>query len=79
VVLAILLDRYERESGLSLIVNFYDHADFNFLNWYCRFDGDGMIHGLNIKDGKATYVARYVRTSRLEQEEFYGAPKFVKV
>ncbi len=45
----------------------------------CRFDGDGMIHGLNIKDGKATYAARYVQTSRLLQEEHYGASKFVKV
>jgi carotenoid cleavage dioxygenase-like enzyme len=38
-----------------------------------------MIHGLNIKDGKATYVARYVQTSKLQQEERYGAPKFLKV
>jgi len=32
-----------------------------------------------MKDGQATYVARYVRTSRLEQEEKFGAPKFSKV
>jgi len=44
-----------------------------------RFDGDGMIHGLNIKDGKATYATRYVQTSRLLQEECHGASKFVKV
>jgi carotenoid cleavage dioxygenase len=41
--------------------------------WSCR-----MLHGLKIKDGKATYVARFVRTSRLEQEENYGAAKFLK-
>ncbi|KAI3939695.1 hypothetical protein MKX01_029857 [Papaver californicum] len=38
-----------------------------------------MIHGLRIKDGKATYVSRYVRTSRLKQEEYFGAAKFLKV
>ncbi|KAJ7569398.1 hypothetical protein O6H91_01G076300 [Diphasiastrum complanatum] len=45
-------------------------------NW---FDGDGMLHGLRIKDGAATYVSRYVKTSRLKQEEFYGAAKFLKI
>jgi len=45
------------------------------IHW---FDGDGMLHGLKMKDGQATYVARYVRTSRLEQEEKFGAPKFLK-
>ncbi|KAG5627480.1 hypothetical protein H5410_012698 [Solanum commersonii] len=43
------------------------------------FDGDGMIHGLQIKDGKATYVSRFVRTSRLKQEEFFGGAKFMKI
>ena len=38
-----------------------------------------MIHGLHIKDGKATYVSRYVRTSRLKQEEYFGGAKFMKV
>lgn len=46
---------------------------------YHWFDGDGMIHGLRIKDGKATFVSRYVRTSRLMQEEFFGGPKFLKI
>ncbi|KAF3617857.1 Carotenoid 9,10(9',10')-cleavage dioxygenase 1 [Capsicum annuum] len=45
---------------------------------YHWFDGDGMIHGLHIKDGKATYVSRFVRTSRLKQEEFFGGAKFMK-
>ncbi|KAF8398390.1 hypothetical protein HHK36_017317 [Tetracentron sinense] len=57
-------------------------------HWYCGtyipylcfelFDGDGMIHGMHIKDGKATYVSRYVRTSRLKQEEYFGGSKFMK-
>ncbi|GAB2289035.1 Dixin [Dionaea muscipula] len=46
---------------------------------YHWFDGDGMVHGLRIKDGKATYVSRYVRTSRLRQEEFFGGAKFMKI
>ncbi|KAK1425294.1 hypothetical protein QVD17_20645 [Tagetes erecta] len=46
---------------------------------YHWFDGDGMIHGLRIKDGKPTYVPRYVRTARLEQEEFFGGAKFSKI
>jgi hypothetical protein len=37
-----------------------------------------LLHGLNIKDGKATYVAHFVKPSKLEQEEYYGATKFVK-
>ncbi|KAK1352246.1 hypothetical protein POM88_053510 [Heracleum sosnowskyi] len=40
---------------------------------------DAMIHGLRIKDGNATYVSRYVRTSRLKQEEALGGAKFQKV
>lgn len=38
-----------------------------------------MIHGLRIKNGKATYVSRYVKTSKLKQEEFFGGAKFAKV
>ncbi|KAF3780589.1 Carotenoid 9-10(9'-10)-cleavage dioxygenase [Nymphaea thermarum] len=48
------------------------------LSSYHWFDGDGMIHGLRIKDGKATYVSRFVRTSRLKQEEVFGRAKFMK-
>lgn len=52
---------------------------FKPVSGYHWFDGDGMIHGVNIKDGKATYVARFVRTARLQQEESYGAAKFMKM
>ncbi|KAK1282614.1 Carotenoid 9,10(9',10')-cleavage dioxygenase [Acorus calamus] len=38
-----------------------------------------MVHGMRIKDGKATYVSRYVKTSRLKQEEFFGGAKFMKI
>lgn len=52
---------------------------FDAVAGYHWFDGDGMIHGVRIKDGKATYVSRYVKTSRLKQEEFFGAAKFMKI
>ncbi|XP_057978629.1 carotenoid 9,10(9',10')-cleavage dioxygenase 1 [Malania oleifera] len=52
---------------------------FSPVAGYHWFDGDGMVHGLRIKDGKATYVSRYVRTSRLKQEEFFGGSKFMKI
>ncbi|KAH7570654.1 hypothetical protein JRO89_XS05G0151500 [Xanthoceras sorbifolium] len=45
---------------------------------YHWFDGDGLIHGLRIKDGKATYVSRFVSTSRFKQEKFFGGAKFIK-
>ncbi|KAI5073067.1 hypothetical protein GOP47_0011080 [Adiantum capillus-veneris] len=46
---------------------------------YHWFDGDGMIHALRIKDGKATYASRFVQTSRLKQEALFGAAKFIKI
>ncbi|XP_042061398.1 carotenoid 9,10(9',10')-cleavage dioxygenase-like [Salvia splendens] len=46
---------------------------------YHWFDGDGMIHGMRIKNGKATYVSRFVKTSRLKQEEYFGGSKFMKI
>ncbi|XP_062115352.1 carotenoid 9,10(9',10')-cleavage dioxygenase 1-like [Humulus lupulus] len=51
---------------------------FNPVSGYHWFDGDGMVHGVRIKDGKATYVSRFVRTSRLKQEEYFGGAKFMK-
>jgi hypothetical protein len=32
-----------------------------------RFDGDGMVHAVRIKDGAASYCNRWVPTSRLAQ------------
>ncbi|OIW07986.1 hypothetical protein TanjilG_20087 [Lupinus angustifolius] len=52
---------------------------FSPVAGYHWFDGDGMIHGLRVKDGKATYVSRFVRTSRLKQEEYFGGSKFMKI
>ncbi|CAM6093401.1 unnamed protein product [Calypogeia fissa] len=52
------------------------NAKFMPVAKYHWFDGDGMLHGLKIRDGEVTYACRYVRTSRLKQEEYWGAPKF---
>ncbi|KAF8086088.1 hypothetical protein N665_0635s0019 [Sinapis alba] len=52
---------------------------FDPVAGYLWFDGDGMIHGVRIKEGKATYASRYVKTSRLKQEEFFGAAKLMKI
>ncbi|KAJ4762783.1 Carotenoid cleavage dioxygenase [Rhynchospora pubera] len=38
-----------------------------------------MIHGIRIKDGKVTYASRYVKTSRFNQEEYFGGAKFLKI
>ena len=41
---------------------------------YHWFDGDGMIHGFEVANGKATYRNRFVRTEALEQEIAAGQP-----
>eukprot|EP00245_Coleochaete_scutata_P001636 TRINITY_DN12023_c0_g1_i1.p1 TRINITY_DN12023_c0_g1~~TRINITY_DN12023_c0_g1_i1.p1 ORF type:complete len:531 (+),score=80.62 TRINITY_DN12023_c0_g1_i1:84-1676(+) len=46
---------------------------------YHLFDGDGMLHGVRIKDGKATLVSRLVKTSRLQQETAYKRSVFIKL
>ena len=38
----------------------------------CRFDGDGMLHAVRIKAGKASYSNAYVQTSLLKQEKKAG-------
>ncbi|MDH3644611.1 MAG: carotenoid oxygenase family protein, partial [Gammaproteobacteria bacterium] len=39
---------------------------------YHPFDGDGMIHEVNFKDGTATYVNRFVNTRGLQLEREKG-------
>jgi carotenoid cleavage dioxygenase len=38
------------------------------LNPYHWFDGDGMLHGVFFRDGRASYRSRFVRTAGLEDE-----------
>jgi carotenoid cleavage dioxygenase-like enzyme len=46
---------------------FVDNADA-----YHPFDGDGMIHEVNFKDGQATYINRFVDTKGLQLEREKG-------
>ncbi|XP_031395854.1 carotenoid 9,10(9',10')-cleavage dioxygenase-like [Punica granatum] len=55
------------------------NSKFAPIAGYHWFDGDGMIHGMRIRNGKATYASRYVETSRLQQEEFFRSAKFLKM
>lgn len=41
---------------------------------YHWFDGDGMVHGIELRDGKASYRNRFVRTDGLAAEVDAGAP-----
>jgi len=39
---------------------------------YHWFDGDGMVHGVDIRNGHATYTNRYVSSRRLQQDKTRG-------
>lgn len=45
---------------------------FSPLGLYHWFDGDGMVHGAHIDNGKASYRNRYVRTEGFKIEEQQG-------
>lgn len=55
---------------------------------YHWFDGDGMLHGVRLRGGKASYRNRYVRTAGFDEEKkagkalydgLMGLPDFVKI
>ena len=43
---------------------------------YHWFDGDGMIHAFRIRDGRASYKNRWVRTARWSLERAAGQSLF---
>lgn len=44
------------------------------LKYYHPFDGDGMVHMVGFRDGKAFYRNRFVRTDGLAEENAAGGP-----
>lgn len=44
------------------------NPQFNPPGRYHWFDGDGMLHGVRLRDGKASYRNRYVRTPGWQEE-----------
>ncbi|MFK7979516.1 MAG: carotenoid oxygenase family protein [Saprospiraceae bacterium] len=45
---------------------------FTPIGHYHWFDGDGMLHALQIKDGKATYRNRWINTKHFKEEAKAG-------
>jgi carotenoid cleavage dioxygenase-like enzyme len=52
------------------------NPQFPPLGRYHWFDGDGMLHGVHIQDGKASYCNRYIRTQGFKQEQQAGKALF---
>lgn len=52
------------------------NPQFSPLGRYHWFDGDGMLHGVHIQNGKASYRNRYIRTQGFEQERQAGQAVF---
>lgn len=51
------------------------------LLWFptTRFEGDGMVHAVRIKDGAASYCNHWVRTHKLAEEQRAKFPIYAKV
>lgn len=48
------------------------NPQFKPLKRYHWFDGDGMVHAVQLKDGKASYLNRYIHTRAFELERKTG-------
>ncbi|MCD8489474.1 MAG: carotenoid oxygenase family protein [Desertifilum sp.] len=52
------------------------NPQFPPLGEYHWFDGDGMLHGVRLQNGKASYCNRYIKTQGFEQERQAGRALF---
>jgi carotenoid cleavage dioxygenase len=52
------------------------NPQFDPLGQYHWFEGDGMLHAIQIKDGKASYSNRWIRTEKFKIEKKFGQPLF---
>lgn len=48
------------------------NPQFEPVGKYHWFDGDGMVHGVELRDGQAFYTNRYIRTRAFEAERKAG-------
>jgi len=55
------------------------NPQFRPQNNYHLFEGDGMIHGVHLEEGKASYRNRYVRTSAWKKENAAGKSLFPSI
>ncbi len=55
------------------------NAQFAPLNLYHIFEGDGMLHGVQLDEGKASYRNRYVQTSAWKKEQAAGKALFPSI
>lgn len=56
-------------------LRFPSHVSAPVCTWrvqYHWFDGDGMLHGVVLQDGRAAYVNRWVQTKKLQKEDTLG-------
>ncbi|HMO54557.1 MAG TPA: inositol monophosphatase family protein, partial [Tepidiformaceae bacterium] len=63
----------EIPAGLEgMFVRTGSNPQFDVIKNYHWFGGDGMLHGVRVKDGKVTYRNRYVQTEAYHREKAAG-------
>jgi carotenoid cleavage dioxygenase len=63
----------EIPSGLEgMFVRTGPNPQFDVIKGYHWFGGDGMLHGVRVKDGKVSYRNRYVQTEAYHREKAAG-------